>query len=115
MKIRLFTVVIIGFTLSNTGFSINNGFDILRGDANNDGQVNISDSIAINNWLFNGGSQPPCMDAADVNDDGRVDVSDSAYLNTFLFQGGPPPAPPYPNCGQDPTFDYLTCSSSACH
>ncbi len=82
----------------------------IRGDVNQDSGVDISDASFILNWLFLGGQQPRCMDAADVNDDGDVDISDSKYLFGFLFTGenGPPPYP-YPQKGLDITFDKLGC------
>jgi hypothetical protein len=101
--------------VSNLAFGLTiPGIIILRGDANNDGTVNGSDPIFINQYLFNGGSAPPCKDAADVNDDGVIDISDSSHLNSYLFMGGPPPAAPFPNCGKDPTPDNLGCGMSAC-
>lgn len=91
------------------------GFEILRGDANNDTQVNEADAAYISSWLFKGGSSPPCIDAADVNDDGRINIADSAYLNNYLFMGGPMPPAPYPWCNHDPTPDSLACNYSACY
>jgi Dockerin type I domain len=88
--------------------------DIMRGDANGDGKVNAADMVFINNWLFNEGPCPPCMDAADVNDDGRVNVADLSYLQTYLYMNGPAPLPPFPYCGHDPTSDYLSCNSWSC-
>ena len=41
-----------------------------------------------------------CKEAAD--DDGKADLSDPIRLLGFIFLGGPPPAHPYPNCGEDP-------------
>jgi hypothetical protein len=80
-----------------------------RGDANQDGTVNLSDGPFTNNWLFDGKPAPHCLDAADSNDDGQVNVSDSVFTLNFLFGGGQPPPPPGPNnCGQDPTPDLGT-------
>jgi hypothetical protein len=86
-----------------------------RGDANNDGVVNIADPTVINRFLFQGGAAPTCMNQADANNDGRVDVSDSVFLFSFLFGGGSAPAypgpvntqcalddEPYPGCEVDP-------------
>ncbi len=82
----------------------------IRGDANFDGKVDLSDSIFLNNYLFKGGSSPGCDDAADTNDDGKIDISDSIYLNNFLFLGtGSPPPAPYPDLGVDPTVDGIGC------
>jgi len=50
-----------------------------------------------------------CMDAADASDSGRVDIGSGVYLLSFLYMGGPPPAPPHPQCGEDPTTDGLSC------
>ncbi len=85
-----------------------------RGDANNDGAVDGSDVSYINDYLFNGGDPPPCMDAADVNDDGSVDISDSSSLVDYLFNGGQAPPAPFPDCGSDPTSDGLSCDISTC-
>lgn len=84
-----------------------------RGDANGDGQYDISDAIGILSFLFLGASAPPCMDGADVNDDGKIDVSDAVSFLAWRFLGGTQPAPPYPECGHDPTTDELTCESYA--
>jgi hypothetical protein len=88
--------------------------DLLRGDASNDGQVNVADPVYISAFLFQGGNAPSCMDAADANDDGAVNNTDVVYLYSFLFTGGPRPPAPYPYCGQDTTQDNLNCLSSAC-
>ena len=88
-----------------------------RGDANDDGKVNIADPIWIINELVRQGPPTECKSAADANDDGRVDLSDSMYLITWRFQGGPSPPPPFPNCGDDPTQDTLPCvpgSAASC-
>lgn len=79
----------------------------IRGDANCDGAVNISDVIALAN-----GSPLNNLDAADANDDGSVDISDSVYLSHHLFQGTAAPPCPYPSAGHDCTADSLeTCCS----
>ncbi len=85
----------------------------LRGDANADGRVDISDGIATLNFLFLGAAELPCHDAADADDNGAVDISDAISTNTFLFLGGAtPPAPGPSSCGEDPTSDELSCANS---
>jgi len=70
-----------------------------RGDVNTDGNVDLSDGIAILDSLFTGQAHLNCADAADANQSGSVDVSDAAYLFGFLFLGGLAPPPPFPLCG----------------
>jgi len=73
----------------------------IRGDANADGQVNISDSQSVFGYLFLGRAEPSCRDSADVNSDGKLDISDGIRLLQFLFTGGDQPSAPYPECGRN--------------
>jgi hypothetical protein len=79
----------------------------IRGDANDDDSVNISDMTYISNWLYDGGPAPANMDAADANDDGAVNISDWGYLNNYLFSSGSAPPAPFPAEGPDLTGDNL--------
>lgn len=79
----------------------------LRGDADGNGLLDITDPIRTLSYLFLGAEQPPCLDAADVFDRGVVDISAPIAALGFLFNGGPPPAPPFPEAGSDPTPDTL--------
>ena len=81
----------------------------IRGDANGDIEVNLTDAIYLLNFLFLGGLPPPCEDAADSDDDGTLLITDSVYLLNFLFLGGTVPPPPRPDLGTDPTPDSLSC------
>jgi len=86
----------------------------VRGDANGDLGVDISDAVRVLEFLFLGGTAPGCADAADTVDEGELTVSAGIAILDFLFRGGAPPAPPYPDCGEDPTADGLPeCRSSA--
>ena len=60
----------------------------IRGDVNADGDVALSDLVFLANYLFAGGSEPPCFKAADLNDSGTLEVADLAYLANFLLSGG---------------------------
>ena len=80
-----------------------------RGDANDDGAVDLADAVTTLGSLFVGEASVRCADAADANDDGFVDVSDVMRTLTHLFLGGPP-APPPLTCGADPTSDQLGCA-----
>ncbi|HLU49976.1 MAG TPA: dockerin type I domain-containing protein [Planctomycetota bacterium] len=74
----------------------------VRGDANRDGQVDLSDAVSILSHIIDLSSNAlPCPDAADVNDDGEVHVDDALRLLRFLFQSGSPPHPPFELAGVD--------------
>jgi hypothetical protein len=85
------------------------GEDFVRGEVNDDDRIDLSDAVAILGHLFLGGAAPSCRQAADVNDSGAIDLSDAVYLLGHLFLGGPPPPPPFPEPGRDPTPDGLDC------
>lgn len=80
----------------------------LRGDGNGDGRVDLSDAVAVLNYLFAGGVLD-CGDTADVDDDGEIVITDPIRILNHLFLGEPGPAPPYPKAGTDPTPDELGC------
>jgi hypothetical protein len=82
----------------------------IRGEADGVPGVSLSDAIAILLYLFRAG-ELSCLDAADVDDDGRITLTDPVRLLLHLFAGGPPPAPPYPKAGLDPTEDGLDCAA----
>ena len=65
----------------------------VRGDANGDSLLTVSDVVYQINYLFKGGVTPePSPIVADCNCDGKVSVSDVIYLINYLFKGGPSPA-----------------------
>lgn len=85
-----------------------------RGDANADGTGDISDAVFVLLWRFQGGSNPPCLEAADINGDGQHDLADAVFLLLHLFQGGDePPSPGLTSCGsvKQPVFG---CDSYSC-
>jgi hypothetical protein len=68
----------------------------VRGDANRDFRVSISDAISILGFLFL--AQPAlCLTAMDANHDVAISVTDAVYLMNYLFQAGPPPPKPHPH------------------
>jgi hypothetical protein len=64
----------------------------LRGDANNDQQIDLADVIYLLNYLFKAGPTPSPFLSGDANNDGQVDISDAIYLLNYLFKQGPPPS-----------------------
>ncbi|MBN1420631.1 MAG: PKD domain-containing protein [Planctomycetes bacterium] len=82
-----------------------------RGDANGDGEMQISDPVFILMHIFSEGRAPTCLEAADVNDNGVLDLSDPVFGLDYLFASGPEPPPPFSECGADPTEDDLGCEA----
>ena len=85
--------------------------EIIRGDCNADGSINIADPIYIMRFSFQGFAGPVCFDPCDFNDDGVVDISDTIYAISYIFTNGPAPLAPFDVCGPDPTPDSLVCPS----
>ncbi len=72
---------------------------MVRGDANDDGKVNIADPIWIINELFRQGPATGCEASADANADDAVDLGDAMYIINYRFLAGPAPSAPFPDCG----------------
>ena len=77
----------------------------IRGDANDDGLVDLADGLFLLDELFLGGPAGTCFGAKDANDDALVDTADAVYLFNMLFFNGPPPPAPYPECEAIPSED----------
>ena len=84
-----------------------------RSDADDNGNIALTDGIFILQFLFAGGTQPSCLETADVNDDGEIGLTDGVVVLQFLFTGGAPPAAPGPtDCGADPADSpSLSCDA----
>jgi len=82
--------------------------EFLRGDANGDARIDISDAVKILRFLFSGDTTD-CREALDVNDDTRLDIGDAIYLLSYLFRDGPLPPPPFPDAGSVPPAQSLGC------
>jgi len=85
--------------------------DFIRGDANGDRKVTISDTSFLFGAMFLGRGLPECVSAGDANDDGTIDLSDGIWLLNGLFMGGAPPPSPFPGPGPDPTPEGSDCPS----
>src|SRR3989338_8370446 len=68
---------------------------VLRGDADEDSRLTISDGIYILNYLFRGGPAPECIEMADFDENNLITMGDAIKLFKFLFQGGPGPTDYY--------------------
>ncbi|MFN0058990.1 MAG: hypothetical protein ACKVX7_11080 [Planctomycetota bacterium] len=82
----------------------------VRGDCNADGAMNIADAVTILDVLFVSGSAD-CANACDGNDDELFNIADAIFLLNNLFGSGASPAPPFPDCGVDPTAGSLACDT----
>jgi hypothetical protein len=79
-------------SVTNHDYATIKYIQFLRGDANGDKKVSVSDVVYLINYLFKGGPAPlPAPIVGDSNCDGKVTVSDVVYLINYLFKGGPPP------------------------
>ncbi|KKQ57403.1 MAG: hypothetical protein US74_C0004G0013 [Parcubacteria group bacterium GW2011_GWA2_38_13] len=99
----------------------------LRGDANSDGKVNISDAIYIlrNKKLLSTLNRPgtaiakanadlfSCPESMDVDNNGLINDDDAKYLLAFLFQNGKAPSAPGATVlGVDPKPGIFSCRCS---
>jgi hypothetical protein len=90
------------------------GVPFIRGDINQDKDVQLSDAVFLLGYLFGRGATPACLDAADVNGDTVANVADAVYLLGYLFNQGAAPAPPFSACDYD-TGQSLGCQAfTAC-
>ncbi|MBI4606199.1 MAG: hypothetical protein HY721_29890 [Planctomycetes bacterium] len=80
----------------------------VRGDANGDGSVDISDAVKALFILF-AGAATDCEDAADADDSGTLVLTDAVHILNYLFRSGPVIPAPFPEPGADPTADALSC------
>ncbi len=78
--------------------------EIVPGDANCDGVVDVLDVVTIVNYYQGNDPQPFCFENADVNGDGVVDVLDVMATINIFTQGK---SHPYPGMQTDPVHVYL--------
>jgi len=80
----------------------------IRGDANCDSEVDLTDAVGIIDSVFLGAGPFCCRAAADSDQDGEVSVTDVIHILNFAFLGGPRPPAPFPGCGSGPATG-LSC------
>jgi hypothetical protein len=91
------------------------GRPFIRGDANQDLTVELSDAISVLAHLFNGSVDDRCLDTMDADGDRELAVTDAIYLIQYQFLGGTPPPQPFPGCGVDPQGgDAIPCREYPC-
>ncbi len=89
-------------------FGATGGTPFHRGDADSNGQLQLTDAVRILNVLFLGTGVITCPDAADVDDNGQLQLTDAVRILNVLFLGDgiiPAPGPTSEPCGDDPTPD----------
>ncbi len=65
--------------------------DIICGDANGDGGVNVGDAVYVIQYVFSGGPPPDPECSGDANGDGSTNIGDGVYVISYIFKGGPAP------------------------
>ncbi len=60
--------------------------DVISGDANSDGIVDVADLVYLTNYLYRGKWPPSPESLGDFTQDGEVDVSDVVALINYLFR-----------------------------
>jgi hypothetical protein len=103
-------------TLSDLTIVVRVGGEVFRrGDADGSGDEDITDAIVLLDYMFIGGQEIKCLDAADADDNGAIEITDAIGILNYLFTGGEtPPAPGPLTCGPDPTRDSLPPCTDSC-
>lgn len=58
------------------------------GDANSDGNIDISDVVYLIAYIFSGGPAPNPLEYGNVNCDSGIDISDVVYMISYIFSSG---------------------------
>lgn len=61
--------------------------DVISGDANSDGIVDLADVVYLLNYLFKGEMPPSPLSLGDFNQNGEVNIADVVALLNYLFRG----------------------------
>ena len=85
----------------------------LRGDINNDIDVNLADGISLLNHLFFNG-RISCAASGDANRDNALNIADVLYVLNFLFLNGPAIPSPFPQCAEASDSVGLSCEATVC-
>ena len=74
-------------SVNNTSFSIATK-KITKGDANDDGVINVSDIVEVVNYILNKPSDRFVVAAGDVNKDGEINVTDIVLIVKMIMSYG---------------------------
>ena len=90
--------------------------EFVRGDADQNEELDISDPVFMLRYEFDGGIEPKCLDAMDADGDNTISITDPIYVLSFLFMGGEAPPAPFPKCSIDPNIrdDDFNCYDPTC-
>ena len=61
----------------------------IKGDADNNGLITISDAVFLINYIFTGGSAPAVKGCGDMDCNDIVTISDAVSVINYIFLGGP--------------------------
>ncbi len=100
-------------SVDSVTFTYRSPVGYIRGDPDSSGDVNLTDAVLLLNYLFSGGTEPGCPAAADTDRNGEVDMSDAIRILNYLFVGGAELLAPFPECGQDPLGELLSCPAAS--
>lgn len=103
---RHFLLAVIGLALICACAPVSAQVQFIRGDADGDGALGLTDVVTLMDYFYSGGTQPPngcgdpfTFDIGDVNDNEYLTIADPIQLATALFLGGS--VPPPTTCGFD--------------
>jgi len=92
----------IGDYYDEPGFDVTYGYGLAnalrallavsRGDANNDGNIDMLDVTRIIDYCYKGGDAPtPDILMGDASGNALVNILDVTFIINYLYEGGPPP------------------------
>ena len=64
---------------------------VVRGDADHNNVINISDVVYLVKYIFASGPAPFTTNSGDADCNGRISISDAVFLIYYIFAAGPAP------------------------
>ena len=61
--------------------------DVLRGDANGDGEIGMPDVMFVVNYILGNPAETFNADAADANQDGEIGMPDVMFIVNYILNG----------------------------